>query len=852
MKLYRLLVIFIIHLIIGTDALSQSLTGIIKTKSGETLVGASIVAKTDNGNIISYCISNEKGLYKLSIPKEVDVKSANVCFSFIGFKKKNVPLSLMKDGMTIILEENNFKIKEIKVSAQRIKHSRDTLTYSVAGFRQGQDRTLANVIAKMPGLEVKSDGQISYQGKEINKFYIEGLDLMGGEYGIANQNISADKVKSVQVLENHQTVKSLRGVSFSDQAALNIVLKDNAKAVWAGSADIGVGYGDDFLYDCRLMGMHFEKKHQTLMMYKNNNKGKRLNNEVIDIDAILNGRIAKEPGILSLSSIEIPALNECRYTFNNSHLIAGNWLWKTGTDSELRIQGNGLIDKTDMQNYNSTTYLNIAGLPVITEEQDITNRYSEWRGEINFQYNGDRTYIKNNIKGYVDFNKSSGCVLYNNNAVNRMVKPHKRNFSENFILSKTTKNGNIFNIDSYLLYNSLPGQLLTINNNSEKLDLGFLSSQNNIKYKIKLGKHYLNNNIGVDYHHQDIGERIDENEKLSNVYNFLRVYWSPSMSFVIGRQHLDMKLRLSHARQKFEKSSSRHFWIDPSLFWNWKVSAVSEFSANLNYSNLPVMCKSLYNTAIFTDYMTKKKNRGITDSQQALYLSTAYKYSNPIAGLFFNLRPMYRKSYGNMLYKSGLENNIFSLIATDKKYNMQTVGLSARISKSFSWAKAVVGLGITHNITDYKLLLADDVDKARMNFTLLSLDYSLRPIRQLSVEGKSGMDLFKQQNRTHKNLSSGSVTDWRHSLNIHFFPADKLMFSLNNSLHHTNEDGVGANYFLDLNFSYKLKRWELALLANNVIGTSVFERRILGNTVESYSITKLRPREFLAKISVDI
>lgn len=69
-------------------------------------------------------------------------------------------------------------------------------------------------------------------------------------------------------------MKSLRGVSFSEQAALNLVLRDDAKAVWTGTTDLGFGYGDDFLYDCRLMGMRFNKKYQTLMMYKNNNIGK--------------------------------------------------------------------------------------------------------------------------------------------------------------------------------------------------------------------------------------------------------------------------------------------------------------------------------------------------------------------------------------------------------------------------------------------------------------------------------------------------------------------------------------------------------------------------------------------------
>ena len=193
MMLIRNVLFIIIFLLASASAFAQSLTGFVKAKDGEALIGASLTATADNGGIISYCITGEKGAYKLDI-KDTDKKPINVNISFMGFKKKQIPFSKLKDGMTIILEEDNFQIKEVKVSGRKIKNSGDTLTYSVAGFKQAQDRTLADVMAKMPGLEVKSDGHISYQGKEINKFYIEGLDLMGGSYGIANQNLSADPV----------------------------------------------------------------------------------------------------------------------------------------------------------------------------------------------------------------------------------------------------------------------------------------------------------------------------------------------------------------------------------------------------------------------------------------------------------------------------------------------------------------------------------------------------------------------------------------------------------------------------------------------------------------------------------
>ncbi|MCR5312564.1 MAG: hypothetical protein K6E54_02750, partial [Bacteroidaceae bacterium] len=131
---------------------------------------------------------------------------------------------------------------------------------------------------KMPGLEAKNDGSIEYQGKKINKFYIEGMDLLGSKYSQASENLSANKVKSVQVLENHQPVKMLRNMQFSDRAALNFVLNDDAKNVWTGIIEIGSGttLQEDYRWnrEARLVAMLFGRHRQSISMYKTNNVGK--------------------------------------------------------------------------------------------------------------------------------------------------------------------------------------------------------------------------------------------------------------------------------------------------------------------------------------------------------------------------------------------------------------------------------------------------------------------------------------------------------------------------------------------------------------------------------------------------
>ena len=845
----RFAVLFIL-LVVNLSVSAQIYTGKIKDNKGTFLAGASVVVLAEGNSTVAYCLTNNKGEYRLNIPKGKN--PASVTVSYIGYKKKTMPFSELRDGMTITLADGGFKLKEVKVKAERIRSAGDTLTYSVSGFKQAQDRSIADVIAKMPGLEVKSDGKIEYQGKPINKFYIEGLDLMGSQYGVANNNISADKVKSVQVLENHQSVKSLRGVSFSEQAALNLVLRDDAKAVWSGTADIGLGYDDDFLYDSRIMGMRFNKRYQTLMMYKTNDTGKQLGNEVLDLAALLKGRTDSESGILSMMSVEAPDLADERYTFNHSHLVAGNWLWKTGKDSELRLQGNGFVDRTDMRDYNSTTYLTLADMPVVVEEQNVRNTRSEWKAEANFQYNGAKSFIKNNVKGYVDFNKSIGGMAYNGQATDMMVKPHKRSITEDFQMSHTTPKGNVYNMESYLNYSYMPGQLLTINGLTEKLNLAFLSMQNEFHYNLKLGRHYLNNELGVNYDRQSIGVAMGETAEQTNTYQLLRAYWMPSMSFIFGKHRLGVKSMVSWARQSYRQSKSYNLWVDPLLNWNWKATVVSELSLNVGYTNTPLMGKAIYDTPIFTDYHTQKVNRGVTDTRHTFQATASYKYSNPVKGLFFNIRPMYNRVSGNILYESNMKGNIYTMIATDHDYAMQTIGVSGRVSKTFGWAKTLVGLGASHNVTNYSMLVSGNVSDARMNATTASLNYSLRPARFLSVEGKSVVNAYKQKNLTAPELSSDSTTDWEHHLSMHIFPLNGLMLSAKNELFHTSDKSIGTNYFLDLAISYKAKRWELSLTADNIIGTSEFERRTLGNTIESYSITRLRPREILAKWSIDL
>ena len=347
----------------------------------------------------------------------------------------------------------------------KIRQTGDTITYNVLAFKQKQDRSIADVIAKMPGLEVKQNGQISFQGKPVSNVYIEGMDLLDGKYSLASENISADKVKNVQVLQNHQSVKALKNIRFSEQAALNIVLRDDAKNVWQWVADIAMGSSLQdkaaWLRDARAITMFFARKMQSITMYKTNNTGRDIEHEIADLTR-KSTTLPMENALIANINLPAPSLKQNRYMRNDTHLFATNWLLKTSKNNDLRLQIHGLIDKTNQERTSQTIYIDAAD-SAMTEVQEAISKRNEWKLEASYKVNNDKVYLKNNLQAYIDFNSSHGTSFLNGRNIIRNSSPRRRYIANDLEYIQTMKNDKTFSLNSQLLYSHLPGRLLLYN-----------------------------------------------------------------------------------------------------------------------------------------------------------------------------------------------------------------------------------------------------------------------------------------------------------------------------------------------------------------------------------------------------
>ncbi len=132
------------------------------------------------------------------------------------------------------LQTDATEIAEVKIKTKIITKRGDTISYDLKAFESQADRTLADVLKKMPGIDVNADGTILYQGEPLQKFYVNGKDLMEGGYGTINNSLPKDAVAKVEIMENHQPLKILEGKVPSDKAAINIKLKKSVTMTGRG------------------------------------------------------------------------------------------------------------------------------------------------------------------------------------------------------------------------------------------------------------------------------------------------------------------------------------------------------------------------------------------------------------------------------------------------------------------------------------------------------------------------------------------------------------------------------------------------------------------------------------------
>ncbi|MBS1606765.1 MAG: carboxypeptidase regulatory-like domain-containing protein, partial [Bacteroidetes bacterium] len=407
--LIRVMGLAVVALLVSNTAIAQMIRGTVRDSAGRAVPFATInLKRSGNNSVIAYAVTDVGGAYGLRVPVDTLLNGLVIEATSIGFKTQRRPIVGNDHAydFTLAVWANQLKSVEIKSSRPVLRMHGDTLGYRVSEFAGAQDRVIGDVIKKLPGITVGTDGTIFYNNKPISNLYINGDNLLDDKYNIATATIPQDVVEQVQVIQNDQPIKVLQNKVMSEDVALNLNIKKGARMQVIGQESLGVGLPGN--YDVDGNAMLFKDNFKAINYLKGNNTGFDLQQELVahnsnnyqqSIDNFM------PASLLSLGTVNDPDLSRGRYLFDRSGLLNLNNLVKLRNSTQLKVNAWYFHD-SQRQDFSQQSTIFLPGDTVRYNETQH-NRYQPdiLHGQVTLNINRDNYYLNDVL--VVDENRSA-------------------------------------------------------------------------------------------------------------------------------------------------------------------------------------------------------------------------------------------------------------------------------------------------------------------------------------------------------------------------------------------------------------------------------------------------------------
>ncbi len=804
---------------------------VLDSLSGRGLEGASVMLKR-KGKTVTFGMTDKQGCFLLKAErKEGDKLQA----SLIGYARQIFILE--KDNGNIIrMRQKPFLLKEVMVLASPVLQHKDTITYDLTRYATDRDNTLKDVLKKLPGVEVAKNGKICYNGKELSRFTVEGMDLSKGQYNKLTDNIRAKDVKQAEVVNHDQPIKALRNRVFTDDVGMNITLKDSARdrlvpilrPYLLGGHPTHVG-GD-------AAAMQIGKKKQLEYTIQYDRTGRNVEEQNLNFYTLYGrGHSATLPQWFSVPSLQAPIDAE-RLRFNTSQAYSIDHLSRTKNGSENSLSVGYIRTVTRQHTTNGSLYY-LSDKPILTtEDLMMTLRKDNIVLEFNHTINADTHYGSLTFK--TDAAQSDGRSVIN--GTSGYISQRMRNPEMN-IKANVTQH-----------YNKGKGQL----DWSSLLDYHY---SKDALYLSKGKQAYSNNlwhtfhNLGYNFSHRDWNYSLSgtiEAEELNVVHKDnlnLKFGLHPSLRYNGSTWKLSLAspLTLNH----FTRQRETMVLPSPSIRLSLDNGSRNSWYLNLSYNENAGGWSYFAIKERQTDYRTFFQSADFVPKNRSLSSYMRYSYKRAIHHFFANASLLTSRSWSNVVNDMRVTdgNYYFSFLRHNTHSNKLQV--SADVSKGFFR---------THIKTSFSVFADFSQGEQFSGGNILDYKYRSLSLHSEVFYSPSFMEVnyrgtFKWNHSDVGNNSANNLFDWtqRISLTSTISNVDLTM----SGVYYHNEIASSpsvSTFLMDASAVWRLKGVRIRALLRNILNKKEYTTTTYSGVGIFTNSYELRPREFLISIQFNL
>ncbi len=231
-------------------AFAFNITGRVIDNAGEPMMRATVrLLSSRDSSVVKGALTNDNGAFRLP-----DVAAGRYILetSYTGYSPVHKIITMSRKDLAvgrITLSEDAIMLKGTMVVGVRpaVKVMEDTIEFTADSYKVQPNAVVEDLLKRLPGVEVDSEGKITANGKEVTKILIDGKEFFSDDPKVASKNLPVNMVEKLQVVDRKSDLARLTGVDDGEEeTVINLTVKKNMQNGWFGNAE--AGYGTDSRY----------------------------------------------------------------------------------------------------------------------------------------------------------------------------------------------------------------------------------------------------------------------------------------------------------------------------------------------------------------------------------------------------------------------------------------------------------------------------------------------------------------------------------------------------------------------------------------------------------------------------
>ncbi|WP_373497132.1 outer membrane beta-barrel protein, partial [Aquiflexum sp.] len=223
-----------------------SVSGIIQDEKGQALSSATItLLDPGDSTLVTFGVTNPSGAFEI---KNLRDEVLLMQVSFVGFETHHQKITRPSEGNTfslgtVKLMEATADLDEFTIEAiAPVTIKKDTIEFHADAFKTNPNANVEDLLKRLPGVEVDSDGNIKTQGETVRRILVDGKEFFGTDPKLATKNLLAEAIEKVQILDRKSDQSQFTGIDDGQrEKTINLQLKESHKKGYFGTLNGGLG-----------------------------------------------------------------------------------------------------------------------------------------------------------------------------------------------------------------------------------------------------------------------------------------------------------------------------------------------------------------------------------------------------------------------------------------------------------------------------------------------------------------------------------------------------------------------------------------------------------------------------------